>query len=46
MGSRVELYSEIRRAARVEGLSVNALAKRFRVHRRTGLPRVWLTSDL
>lgn len=35
MGSRVELYSEIRRAARVEGLSVNALAKRFRVHRRT-----------
>lgn len=35
MGSRVELYSEIRRAARVEGLSVNGLAKRFRVHRRT-----------
>lgn len=35
MGSRVELYSEIRRAARVEGLSVSALAKRFRVHRRT-----------
>jgi hypothetical protein len=35
LGSRVELYSEIRRAARVEGLSVNALAKRFRVHRRT-----------
>lgn len=35
MGSRVELYSEIRRAARVEELSVSALAKRFRVHRRT-----------
>lgn len=26
----MELYSEIRRVARVEGLSVNALAKRFR----------------
>lgn len=35
MGSRVELYAEIRRAARVEELSVNALAKRFRVYRRT-----------
>ncbi|UAJ81787.1 IS21 family transposase (plasmid) [Leifsonia sp. ZF2019] len=35
MGSRVDLYAEIRRAARVEELSVNALAKRFRVHRRT-----------
>ncbi len=35
MGSRVELFAEIRRAAWVEGLSVNALAKRFRVHRRT-----------
>jgi len=33
--SRVEEFAEIRRAARVEGLSINALAKRFRVHRRT-----------
>tara|TARA_R110000868_G_scaffold411773_1_gene709867 strand:+ start:6780 stop:8423 length:1644 start_codon:yes stop_codon:yes gene_type:complete len=31
----VEEFAEIRRAARVEGLSINALAKRFRVHRRT-----------
>ena len=35
MRSRVEEFAEIRRAARVEGLSINALAKRFRVHRRT-----------
>jgi transposase len=31
----VEEFAEIRRAARVEGLSINALARRFRVHRRT-----------
>ena len=35
MGSRVELFAEIRHAARVEGLSVNARSKRSRVHRRT-----------
>ncbi len=35
MRSRVEEFAEIRRAARVEGLSINALVKRFRVHRRT-----------
>lgn len=35
MRSRLEEFAEIRRAARVEGLSINALAKRFRVHRRT-----------
>lgn len=35
MRSRVEEFAEIRRAARVEGLSINALARRFRVHRRT-----------
>ena len=35
MRSRVELFAEIRRAARIEELSVNALSKRFRVHRRT-----------
>ncbi|TSD93247.1 IS21 family transposase [Skermania sp. ID1734] len=35
MGSRVELFERIRRDSRVEGLSVRALAKRHRVHRRT-----------
>jgi transposase len=32
--SRVELYEQIRIAARDEGLGLRALAKRFRVHRR------------
>jgi hypothetical protein len=31
----VEEFAEIRRVARVEGLSINALAKRFGAHRRT-----------
>lgn len=31
----MEEFAEIRRIARVEGLSINALAKRFGVHRRT-----------
>lgn len=35
MRSRVEEFAQIRRAARVDGLSINALANRFRVHRRT-----------
>lgn len=35
MDSRVELFAAIRRDARVEGLSVRALAVRYRVHRRT-----------
>lgn len=35
MGSRVELFEQIRRGSRVDGLSVRALAKRHRVHRRT-----------
>lgn len=35
MGSRVELFAEIRRDARVEGLSIRELAARHRVHRRT-----------
>lgn len=35
MRSRVEEFAEIRRIACVEGLSINALAKRFGVHRRT-----------
>lgn len=35
MGSRVELFEQIRRDSRVDGLSVRALAKRHRVHRRT-----------
>ncbi len=35
MGSRVELFEEIRRDARVEGLSIRELADRHRVHRRT-----------
>lgn len=35
MESRVDLFARIRRDARVEGLSVRALAARHRVHRRT-----------
>ena len=35
MVSRVELFALIRRDARVEGLSVRALADRHGVHRRT-----------
>lgn len=35
MRSRVALFEQIRRDSRVEGLSVRALAKRHRVHRRT-----------
>lgn len=35
MGSRVELFEAIRRDARLEGLSIRALAQRHRVHRRT-----------
>jgi transposase len=35
LGSKVELFAAIRRDARVEGLSVRALATRYRVHRRT-----------
>ena len=35
MESRVELFAQIRRDARVEGLSVRALAAKHRVHRRT-----------
>lgn len=35
MGSRVELFAEIRRDARVEELSVRELARRHGVHRRT-----------
>jgi transposase len=35
MGSRVELFAEVRRDARVEGLSIRELAARHRVHRRT-----------
>jgi transposase len=35
MESRVELFALIRRDARVEGLSVRALAARHKVHRRT-----------
>lgn len=34
-GSKVELFADIRRASRVDGLSVRALADRFGVHRRT-----------
>ncbi|MGC0367240.1 hypothetical protein ABH922_005292 [Rhodococcus sp. 27YEA15] len=53
MGSRVQLFEQIRRESRVEGLSVRALAKRHHVHRRTvrqalasamppePAPRVW-----
>jgi transposase len=35
MGSRVELFEQIRRAHEQEGLSIRALATRFGVHRRT-----------
>jgi len=35
MGSRVQLFEQIRRESRIEGLSVRALAKRHGVHRRT-----------
>ena len=35
MESRVDLFARIRRDARVEGLSVRALAARHGVHRRT-----------
>jgi transposase len=35
MGSRVELFEQIRRAHEHEGLSIRALAERFAVHRRT-----------
>lgn len=35
MDSRVELFAQIRRDARVEGLSVRALASKHKVHRRT-----------
>lgn len=35
MESRVDLFARIRRDARVEGLSVRALAARYKVHRRT-----------
>jgi len=35
LGSKVEQFAAIRRGARVEGLSVRALATRYRVHRRT-----------
>ena len=44
MRSRVEEFAEIRRAARVEGLSINALAKRFRVHRRT-VRQAWESAE-
>lgn len=35
MGSRVELFAQIRRDARVEGLSIRELARKHNVHRRT-----------
>jgi transposase len=35
MGSRVELFEQIRRDRDLEGLSLHALARRHRVHRRT-----------
>lgn len=35
MGSRVQLYADIRRDARVEGLSIRELARKHGVHRRT-----------
>src|SRR5438552_1418868 len=35
MGSRVRLFAAIRRDARVEGLSIRALADKYGVHRRT-----------
>jgi transposase len=35
MGSRVELFEQIRRDREFEGLSLRALAEKYRVHRRT-----------
>jgi lambda repressor-like predicted transcriptional regulator len=35
MGSRVELFEQIRRDREFEGLSIHALARRHGVHRRT-----------
>lgn len=35
MGSRMDLFAQIRRDARVEGLSIRALAEKYQVHRRT-----------
>ena len=35
MGSRVELFEQIRRDREFEGLSTHALARKYRVHRRT-----------
>src|SRR6266511_4042238 len=35
MRSRVELFESIRRDSRLEGMGIRALAKRYRVHRRT-----------
>ncbi|WP_220658546.1 IS21 family transposase [Tsukamurella sp. TY48] len=35
MGSKVELFAQIRRDARVEGMSIRALARKHGVHRRT-----------
>lgn len=35
MGSKVELLAQIRRDARVEGMSIRALARKHGVHRRT-----------
>jgi transcriptional regulator with XRE-family HTH domain len=35
MGSRVELFEQIRRDREFEGLSLRALAEKYGVHRRT-----------
>ena len=35
LGSRVELFADIRRDARIEGCSIRELADRYHVHRRT-----------
>lgn len=35
MGSRVELFEQIRRDRELEGLSLRALAAKYGVHRRT-----------
>ena len=35
MGSRVEQFAAIRRDARLEGMSIRALADKHQVHRRT-----------
>ena len=40
MGSRVELFEQIRRDREFEGLSIHALARRHGVHRRDGSPGV------